>query len=72
MVLYYMVLYYAWAIDLTLLSDPSGIASEQATATEKTETRAVQLLDYLCPHPRAVVRYHASDMILNIHSDTSY
>jgi len=29
-------------------------------------------LDYLATHPDAVVRYYASDMILNIHSDASY
>ncbi len=31
-----------------------------------------QLLDYLATHPDAMVRFHASDMILNIHSDVSY
>jgi hypothetical protein len=31
-----------------------------------------QLLDYLATHPDAAIRYHASDMILQIHSDTSY
>ena len=36
------------------------------------ETRAAQLLDYLATHSKAVVRYYAFDMILNIHSDASY
>ena len=67
-----MILYYARAINLTLLPGLSGIASEQATATEATEARALQLLDYISTHPHAVVRYYASDMILNIHSDASY
>ena len=58
-----MILYYARAIDLTLLPGLSGIASEQATATEATETRELQLLDYVSTHPHAVVRYYASDMI---------
>jgi hypothetical protein len=31
-----------------------------------------QLLDYLATHPYAAIRYHASDMILHIHSDASY
>jgi hypothetical protein len=31
-----------------------------------------QLLDYLETHPDATIRYHASDMILIIHSDASY
>jgi hypothetical protein len=29
-------------------------------------------LDYLTTHPDATIRYHASDMILHIHSDASY
>ena len=69
MVLY---LYYARAVDLTSLPGLSGIASEQATAKESTEQRIQQLLDYLATHPDAVVRCHASDMVLNIHSDESY
>jgi hypothetical protein len=31
-----------------------------------------QLLDYLATHPDATIIYHASDMILQIHSDSSY
>ena len=34
--------------------------------------RVHQLLDYMAMHPKAIIRFHASDMILNIHSDTSY
>jgi hypothetical protein len=30
------------------------------------------MLDYLDTHPDATIRYHASDMILHIHSDASY
>ena len=31
-----------------------------------------QLIDYLQTHPNATIRYVASEMILNIHSDASY
>jgi hypothetical protein len=31
-----------------------------------------QLLDYLVKHPAAAVRFYASNMVLNIHSDASY
>jgi hypothetical protein len=31
-----------------------------------------QLLDYLATHPDATVQFHASNMILNVHSDASY
>jgi hypothetical protein len=66
------ILYYTRAIDMTLLPALSAVASEQSTATETTEKHVKQLLDYLATHPNAKVRYHKSDMILNIHSDASY
>ena len=66
------VLYYARAVDSTVLPALSSIASEQASATKMTEKKAAQLLNYLATHSKAVVRYYASDMILNIHSDASY
>ena len=50
----------------------SDIASEQANPTEKTTKRVRQLLDYMATHPEAKIRFCASDMILNVHSDTSY
>ena len=34
--------------------------------------RCIQLLDYLASNADAKVRFHASDMIMNIHSDASY
>ena len=37
-----------------------------------TEKKAAQLLNYLATHSKALVRYYASDMILNIHSDALY
>jgi hypothetical protein len=50
----------------------NDIATEQTKATEKTQATTNQLLDYLVTHPDATIRYHASDMILHIHSDASY
>jgi len=66
------VLYYARAIDETTLCGLSSLASEQAEATVLTNEKANQLLDYLATHPDATVRYYASEMVLNIHSDASY
>ena len=66
------ILYYARAVDLTVLMALSTIASEQSKGTQQTMQRCKQLLDYLATHPDATVRFHASDMILNIHSDASY
>ena len=34
--------------------------------------RVKQFLDYMWIHPDAIIRYRASDMILNVHSDASY
>jgi hypothetical protein len=49
----------------------SKIACEQSKGTENTMLKIKQLLDYLAMNPNARVRFHASDMILNIHSGTS-
>ena len=65
-------LYYARAVDCTILPAISSIASTQAKATEETERRVKQLLDYLATLPNAKVRFHASKMVLNVHSDASY
>jgi hypothetical protein len=66
------VLYYARAVDLTVIMPLNGIATELTKATEKTQAVTNQLLDYLAAHPDATTRYHASDIILHIHSDASY
>jgi hypothetical protein len=66
------VLYYARVVDPTVLIPLNDIATEQTKATEKTQATTNQLLDYLATHLDATIRYHASDMILHIHSDASY
>jgi hypothetical protein len=66
------VLYYARAVDPTVLMPLNDIATEQTKATAKKQAATNQLLDYLATHPDAAIRYHASDMILHIHSDASY
>jgi hypothetical protein len=66
------ILYYARAVDPTVSMPLNDIATEQTKATEKTQAATNRLLDYLASHPDATIRYHASDMILYIHSDASY
>jgi hypothetical protein len=66
------IMYYARAVDITTLVALSSIAAEQAQATEQTEQHVHVLLDYLATHHNATIRYVASDMVLNIHSDASY
>ncbi len=66
------ILYYARAVDMTVLMALSSIASEQTKGTERILEKAYQVLDYLATHPNAVVRFRASDMVMNIHLDASY
>ena len=66
------ILYYARAVDSTVLIGLSSIAAQQTKATKKTQARCHQLLDYLASNPDAKIRFYKSDMILNIHSDASY
>jgi hypothetical protein len=66
------VLYYARAVYPTVLMPLNDIAADQTKITEKTQATTNQLLDYLATHPYATILYHASDMILHIHSDASY
>jgi hypothetical protein len=66
------VLYYARKVYPTVLMPLKGIAMQQIRATGNTQASADQLFDYLATHLDAAIRYHASDMILHIHSDASY
>jgi hypothetical protein len=66
------ILYYARAIDMTVFMALSTIAAKQTIATTQTLERCTQMLDYLAHNANAKVRFQASDMIMNIHSDASY
>ena len=57
-------LYYARAVDCTILPAISSIAGIQAKAIEETERRVKQLLDYLATLPNTKARFHASKMVL--------
>jgi hypothetical protein len=48
------------------------LASEQSNATEETVDKVIKMLNYCNTRPETKIRYHASDMILHIHSDASY
>jgi hypothetical protein len=65
-------LYYARAVDNTMLVSLGTLASKQSAATEATSAATMQLLNYCATHPDAVVRFHASGMQLAINSDASY
>jgi hypothetical protein len=66
------ILYYAQAVDLTILMALITIVSKQSKGRQNTMLKTKQLMDYLAAHPNAMVRFHASNMILNIHSKASY
>jgi hypothetical protein len=48
------------------------LTSEQSKATAVTAYKVIKLLNYWNTHPETKMRYHASGMILHIHSDASY
>ena len=50
----------------------STIASKQVKAKKTTLKNVHQVLDYLATNPDAMIRFHASYIILDIHSDASY
>ena len=66
------LLYYARAVDPTLLVTVSSLARQQKDPTIKTMAAVNHLLDYCATHPNAVTRFHASDMVLHVESDASY
>jgi len=65
-------LYYARAVDCTMLAALGSLASQQATPTENTMKKVKQFLDYAATHQDATITYRASDMIIAVHSDASY
>jgi hypothetical protein len=66
------LLYYARAVDPTLIMPINVLASEQSRATSVIADKVIKLLNYCNTHTETKIRYHASDMILHIHSDASY
>ena len=67
-----MLLYYARAVDPTMLVALKTLAAAQTKCTEATMDAAVQLLNHAAMHPDASIRYQASNMILLVHSNASY
>jgi hypothetical protein len=65
-------LYYSRAFDPTLIVPINVLASEKSKATTVTAEKVIKLLNHCKIHPETKIRYHASDMILHIHSDASY
>jgi hypothetical protein len=66
------LIYYARAVDPTLIMPINVLASEQSNATGVTVDKVIKLLNYCNTHPETKIRYHASEMIFHIHSEASY
>jgi hypothetical protein len=65
-------LYYARAVDSTMLVTHGTLAAAQAKGTIKTLEHINNFLDYASTHFNATVRYSASPIILTIHRVASY
>ena len=65
-------LFYARAVDPTLLCAVNKLASKQATPTASTAQHATRILQYASRFPNAGIVIRASDMQLHCHSDASY
>ena len=66
------LLYYARALDYTLLPSLSDISTTQAKPTANTAKEVDWLFDYVATYPLVKIRFHASDMILHVESDAAY
>jgi hypothetical protein len=66
------LLYYARAVDPTMLRALNVIFSRQATPTQQMVNKCLHLLDYTATYPNADLRYHASGMVLHVDTDAAY
>ncbi len=66
------LLYYACAVDSTIITTLNAIATQQAAPTQDTLEEIQQVLDYCASQEEAILMYDKSSMILAVHSDTSY
>jgi hypothetical protein len=60
------------AVDSTLLCLINAIAFQSSKPTKYMMRQTLQLLDHLAMQEDAVLSYHASDMVLAVHSSSSY
>jgi hypothetical protein len=65
-------LFLSRAVNGTMLTPLSSLASKQASPMELTMEKCLQFLDYAATQDNAILTYKASNMILAIHSNASY
>jgi hypothetical protein len=63
------ILFLNRAVDSTLPCPINAIALQSSKPTEDTMLQTLQLLDYLAMQEDAVLSYHASNMVLAVHSN---
>ncbi len=66
------LLYYARAVDPTLLPIANELASQQANATRRIFNAANRALSYCAAHSDNQITYHACDMVLHAFANASY
>ena len=65
-------LYYARAVDCTMLHALNDLATRTHNGTQETMKALTHFLNYCATNPDSVVTHRASDMILHNHSDAAY
>ena len=66
------LLFYARAVDCTMLTATNHASSEQAKPTQRVLNMVKRVLQYAAAHPNHELVYRACDMQLRIQSDASY
>ena len=66
------LLYYARAVDSSILPALNDISKQQASPTQHTLEQCQRILNYVNTYQDVRVRFYASDMILNIDTDAAY
>jgi hypothetical protein len=67
-----ILLYYAQAVDSTILVSLNLLTAAQAKPTKHTVSLIKWLLDYAAKNPDAILTYKKSDMVIAVQSDASY
>ena len=65
-------LYYACAVECTMLPALDIISGQQANPTHNTEASITHFLYYVATNPTTIVQYKAIDMVLHIDSHAAY
>ena len=65
-------LYYARAVDPTMLVALNIITAEHSNSIEATTKSVTQMINYVDTHTELITRYHKIGVTLHIHSDASF